>query len=258
MTPTLLTLEGLAKQAKTTRATVEKIIKTKKLQPVHSAKVGRGLVSFYDPIIVVPVIKNELAVKKAIAEAPQPSIPPAPASIDLKPVTSRLDDIEEALETLSKKLDRLAEQGPLLLRAIEKMHADVLESATKPAEQKVVFAEEPATVVSTPAPPEVVVPKKPNVVVIGLIPNQKQMIDKEFSTSLRLSFYESDDAKGKQFTSHCASADAVFCMTAFMNHGIDAALKSSGTKAVRISGGMTSLRTALTSYSYPNKSDQKQ
>lgn len=74
------------------------------------------------------------------------------------------------------------------------------------------------------------------------------MIDKEYGSVFKITFYESDEAKGRSFAAHIRNVDAVFAMTSFMNHGIDVTIKNSGSRYHRVHGGMSKLRDKLNDY----------
>jgi DNA-binding transcriptional regulator/RsmH inhibitor MraZ len=87
---------------------------------------------------------------------------------------------------------------------------------------------------------------KKKVCVVGLLPDQTQILEKEFSDDFQLKYFESDKAKGPSFNSWASSSSAVLLMTAFCNHGIESSIRASKGKLIRITGGMSTLRQKLT------------
>jgi hypothetical protein len=122
---------------------------------------------------------------------------------------------EEWVNTLVEGMDRLSKQNALLLKAVEKLGVRV------PAEK----------------------PSRLRVAIIGLINDQRAMIEKEYSAKFDLRLYLSDDANN--FASSVSNCDVAINMTKFTNHSIEDQIKASRTKLVRCTGGMTTLRETL-------------
>jgi hypothetical protein len=97
-----------------------------------------------------------------------------------------------------------------------------------------------------PAPVPKEKSKLRKVAIIGLEPAQKQIIINEFSKEFTLYFDSGKDfVKIKSFGSNC---EAVFLHIDHMSHSVESALKSVHANIIRVPGGMTSMRDALTQY----------
>ena len=88
--------------------------------------------------------------------------------------------------------------------------------------------------------------KKPQIVIVGLLPNQVQMIHNEFKNELALEFVAADHALGHRMKSLCVSSEAILIMTGFISHSVEDIIKSRNGNLIRVSGGMSTLRTELT------------
>lgn len=88
--------------------------------------------------------------------------------------------------------------------------------------------------------------KKPKVAVVGLLPQQAGLIAQEYRDCFDLSFPNKDDSKElKSAATHC---DKVYEMTKFIGHSTENTLLGAGAALVRVAGGMTELRDALTEH----------
>lgn len=91
-------------------------------------------------------------------------------------------------------------------------------------------------------------PKLLRVLIVGLLPEQQHMIQKEFSDTLDTRFVGTSE-NIKVLKSNAAQADRVFAMQDFISHStVDAIVSASGVTPVVVKGGMTHLREALTAY----------
>ncbi len=82
--------------------------------------------------------------------------------------------------------------------------------------------------------------------VVGLFPNQRVEIEKEFAESFKLSFWQNDDwNRLRAMAMHC---DVVFVMARHVGHKTTNALKTWRANTVQIEGAVSSLRVAMTEY----------
>jgi hypothetical protein len=79
-----------------------------------------------------------------------------------------------------------------------------------------------------------------------LLSAQKQVIEKEFSQAFDIRFYEVTDAKGRAFSDAVSRCEAAFLMVSFINHSVESSIKATGTRIIKVPGGMSSLRDKLT------------
>lgn len=88
---------------------------------------------------------------------------------------------------------------------------------------------------------------KPRILVVGLLPAQKHLIQQEFSSDLDLRFAESNVIH-KLLRQKMQGCEHTFLMTNFVSHSLDAVVSNSGASYQRVTGGMSVLRDAITDY----------
>jgi len=189
-----------------------------------------------------------------------------------KLVDETCGSIEAKAETALAGLAKLAEQNVLILRALNDMRTDmnakigaVQESVDAAAEQQagrpdpvchaakaesaqviaIASAPAPKPPKHDPEPKSTKVPKR-RVGIVGLLGAQSELISKEFGKEFELRFFSSEAANGREFKNAIGNCDVVMLMTAFANHGIESAVTAAGSKLVRVTGGLSSLRDKLT------------
>lgn len=109
----------------------------------------------------------------------------------------------------------------------------------------------PAPTVSPPKPPvqEVIVARKRRIGVTGLLPQQAGTIQSEFCDTFDITFW--NDRSGSSYGQLKAmgiGCEAVFCHVEHASHKSESTLKSVGAKIVRVNGGVSAMRDALTRY----------
>lgn len=142
-------------------------------------------------------------------------------------VSLQLDLVLDSISTMSDKVSKLAVKQPE-------------ETAVQESVQVVQKKTEPTQVVSTQ-----VSKPKPKICIVGLIPSQEQFIKKEYSDVFEIKYFQSDVAKGRSFRNNVASCSVVLAMTAFINHGIEDLIAASNGRLIRLTGGMSTLRSKL-------------
>lgn len=86
-------------------------------------------------------------------------------------------------------------------------------------------------------------PKKPTVVIAGLLHSQERFIKERHDNAFRLSFVTSDQYGNGQMSDRMRNADRVVLMTDFISHNSFQA--TLGDKAILVKGGMSSLHRVL-------------
>lgn len=86
--------------------------------------------------------------------------------------------------------------------------------------------------------------KLANVVIVGLLPDQENMIKDEFKDCFRLRFWK--DGNPKSLREISGSADHILTFVDKIGHKHEDAILASGRKPDRVTGGMSSLRKRLT------------
>lgn len=84
----------------------------------------------------------------------------------------------------------------------------------------------------------------PRLLIVGLLPDQERMIEKEFDGCFRLRFWKAGPGKG--LTDLAANSDYVMTFVNKMSHSEEDSVKVAGKRPIRVAGGMSSLRAALT------------
>lgn len=184
------------------------------------------------------------ALVKVEAAEPAPMEPPAPAEIvpviDLKGTVNAIADAVAAAI------------GDVLRTRIEAVVHDQLQQAldSLPTQITQVIADPKGTVRTlNPAPAQVPkAPGKTRITIVGLLAGQAQMIYNEYGTKLALEFVEQTHATGQRLKSLCVSSKAVLTMTGFVSHATEDLIKSRGGNLIRVTGGMSSLRSALDTF----------
>jgi len=87
-------------------------------------------------------------------------------------------------------------------------------------------------------------PKKPTVLIAGLLPSQAGIIDTEFRDVFDLRFYMVDDSL-KHLAAMAKHVDHVFTFTSKVSHAVEEVMIGKGHKVHRCSGGMTMLKDSL-------------
>ena len=86
--------------------------------------------------------------------------------------------------------------------------------------------------------------KLTNVVIVGLLPDQENMIKGEFKDCFRLRFWK--DGNPKSLREISGNADHILTFVDKIGHKHEDAILASGRKPDRVTGGMSSLRKRLT------------
>lgn len=253
------------------RAVIEAVMTELKLAPVYSMPQGKGKVDLFNFDDVVGPIEAALKARRTkraekAEKAMTATMDPA-LTASVEGLAQRIDaSLDEAAETnagILSTMKTLIEQNRALLRMLEDIRGttyakiDGLQAAFDALPVQAV--EPPAPVVAalavnvtpppapaTKNPVPTVKARLPRIAVVGLLNDQKHMIEREFGDAFDLRMYDSDAAKGKGFSDVASNCRAVVVMTAFMNNGIESAVKAAGSRLVRVNGGMTGLRNTLT------------
>lgn len=195
-----------------------------------------------------------------------PNAPPAPAA----PVMAAVDPIAQAIESVADEITarvltrlrlNLARELEQLLPVIDTPSQGVDIDAILRRGLAHVPANEPditpepsvahGTIVAPPAKPVAPVtqsakPRKTKVMIVGLKPSQQDVITKEFGRELDLRFVNAGTQLRNRLSELSSRSDFAVAMTDFVGHQDEDVIKSRGGNLVRVSGGVSSLRDALT------------
>ena len=178
------------------------------------------------PALPVPEVRS-VAVA-APAEAPQPD------------AFDRLADelVASVTPVIQRVADQLVAGFRLKIRAAVRagLRAAVVEEVNLAASSVEAIVQEAIAPIA---------PRK-KVLVVGLISNQMSLIEQEFGDELDISFAGADELQRIQTAAK--QVDAVFEMTKFISHSTEGAIRKVNANLVRVPGGMTNLRTALTEF----------
>lgn len=257
----LMTIATIARAVKLSDKTVLKLLEDLNVPPIHVARNKRSSIRLYEPS-AVNLIKEHL-------KAQQEEKSPAPVAAD-----DRLNSIAVAVADVYDKLELVSQQHASLLRAVERTREDVMAAVALVASrvdaiqkkldavEGLVTSAQPAAAAPAPAPAPVapaltnvvelrepandVKDTRKHVAILALPNNQRDTIKKEFKDVFKLEFFESDEVSGRGFGDKLQRFDAVLGMTGFLNHGITSVQNKAGSKFIRVSGGVSSLRDKLT------------
>lgn len=82
--------------------------------------------------------------------------------------------------------------------------------------------------------------------VIGLLPAQANIIEKEFKGRIDITFW--DARRTATLKPLCHNSDAVFMRTKHANHRVYQSIKKYGANIIHVNGGLDSLKTAIETY----------
>ncbi len=92
-------------------------------------------------------------------------------------------------------------------------------------------------------------PRLLRILVTGLLPQQAGMIQSEFNDCFDIRFWNNQNGDGfDSLKSLCKSSDAVFFHTSHSSHGVESAARQHAVRFIRVPGGMTQMRAALTEF----------
>lgn len=182
--------------------------KAQEVLPVHRRRPVHGTTVS----LVAKLTEKAIAVKEK-TEAVPPPLPPIP------------------VPTQATRIEELAE-------VIGDAFAELFSTALK------MSLERTKTYVTSPVPPEVV-KRQPKVLIVGLLPQQRNLIASEFSQYFDLRFWK--DESPHTLKSLTKTSDVVIIMTDWVAHGHVATVKAAGgqDKIRLMSGTMTTLREYL-------------
>lgn len=176
-----------------------------------------------------PVIRVKRARK---LEAPQAT--PSPGEVrNSNPLDALLAGLQDQLSQVAVQLAEQFRQR--LATEVEKQISALSLPVTLPA------LPAPAASRATEAPRAEPLPK---IGILGLLPQQAGMIQKEYGDRFDLAFLERNHSKGLKVAG--ATNRKVFVMASFVGHSDTDALQACGANFKLVHGGMSSLREALT------------
>lgn len=85
-----------------------------------------------------------------------------------------------------------------------------------------------------------------SVAIIGLLPAQAHIIEREFKSRLRMTFW--DAQRTATLKPLCSNNEVVFMRTKHANHQVYQCLKQYKANIVHVNGGMDSLKQAIEGY----------
>lgn len=185
------------------------------LQP--QAQETSPVVEIQQPIVEVPVAVQSI-----------------PVSVPSTPIGEILDEV---ISTLAEHLARqvILRAEPLIA---QKLKAVIESVATPPKQSFVPGAHTDAAKVN-----------KKKVLIIGLLPSQVNLIQREYGSLLDITFLTADDSQHR-VQSVAKHSDAVYTMISFISHKVTESIKSVNPRALnQVHGGVTDLRNKLLDYS---------
>lgn len=162
-----------------------------------------------------------------------------------KAVEGMVESIRFIRATVELLADRQAElSGKLDHVAAMKIAEKVVQplAAKDPAPPQPTQPKQPIKASSEPAPKKGVTVRKPSILVIGLLNQQMQRVNKRYSRFADLAFIDSQKANVHEIKAACSGRDHILQMTAFTGHSTDDAVKcATGKPPTRVTGSVSSL-----------------
>lgn len=163
------------------------------------------------------------------ARIPHHDVAPPLAPAALIPVTPPKQEMPELLE-LAQLL------APLVAKEVVKQLAEEFELTPKWRTQR------PAVAVPVPGGTTVPMARKPQVWMLGLLPNQQREVEATWGKSFRFKFIDAERSTKVDLP----SGEWVIGMADFINHSIEARLrKQAGAHYLSVHGGVSSLKKSL-------------
>ena len=203
-----------------------------------------------------PIVKEQNPQKKNqwVYSAPRIAAPPKPVMpapevrsfavpVEAAPQPDAFDKLaDELIGSVTPVIQRIADQvvAGIRLKIRAQIRAGLRAAVVEEVDLAVKSAEGIVQEAISPVGP------RKKVLVVGLISNQMSMIEQEFGDELDISFAGADELQRIQTAAK--NADAVFEMTKFISHSTEGAIRKVTANLVRVPGGMTNLRTALTEF----------
>lgn len=276
MTTACLTTNQLSKSFKVHARVIEAALKAAGIKPAFEVPSSRGKMLLWPAPEATAAVEAHLS-QRAEQAAQDEQAAASPTLGELEPVLALY--VDDMKEHLTKTITKVYDQNVILMRAIntltEKLayatgvlndlgtscrNSDIaldeqfglilqrlpLAPSVKAADPATPV---PALVATTPiAKPELPKPKKRRIAIVGLLPSQQPLIEKEFKECFDLRYFSADDGRGKGFTTSVAHCDLVIGMANFIGHGAQNNAKAAGVKLEAIHGGISKLRDRLTNY----------
>jgi hypothetical protein len=201
------------------------------------------------PAIDIPKNKQELLERQTLVKAQvspqselsQPEAPMQAPAPQIQPTETDLGVVlNGVIETMAYALTRqiVNRLEPMLAEKLELLVAKAVGDSlpeTKPT------AEAPATLSTFAA-------QRRKICVVGLLPNQAHIIEREFKDCFDLRFIRTDESI-HQLRNTARNADLTILMAGFINHAMTDALKKEHLERIEfVYGGMSTLRDKLTNH----------
>ena len=179
--------------------------------------------------------KADVVIESVSKKLEHVSKPKEPA----KKKNSAIDSmVDELASSIAKQLaNRIRDKLTRELESLAPTQTPTVDTAPLLAQLAAPLVSQPATHVKT----------LPKVGVVGLLPTQAGAISAEFAGCIDLVFWNDGDDRGtlKAMARNC---DVVFLHTRHAGHATDQYLTTNGAELRRITGGVSNMKEALTSY----------
>jgi hypothetical protein len=274
----LVTASGFATTHGAQQAVVLAAISHAKVEVLHTQNHPRGKIKLYSEEAVKKAVAEYQAETKpkpakTAATPSQDSAVPALLSLIHDAIESmrgaaeiQAEEDAERINQLGAKVQKVCDQNILLLRAIDGMRKDfddrmndVRKAATLASEghptppspivvlTSVPKTQQKAAETEKPAKPEPEPEPRRRVAVIGLLPEQQQMVKQEFGKFFDLRFFTSDDnIASPTFKTKLEWSQTVVASLSLIRGAHHAPISAAaGDKLIKVRGGMTMMRDAL-------------
>lgn len=190
-----------------------------------------------------PEVSQEPASQEEVTPTPTPT--PTPHTSTLAMEVRRLADamVELVCQDLRNQLASRIQDEVRLLQAEFSTAQIETDKVITSVQQAVRSLSVPLKLKTDSPPPR---PNMPKILVLGLLPQQQQVLLREFDNLLDLRFFK--DGSLKQLSSSCAGVAAVFVASSKVSHAQIESAKTSGVPLRCVQGGVTRVKEALTEY----------
>lgn len=180
--------------------------------------------------------------------------PASDSSLQLDTLTKHIGVLDEMLDALTDKVNKLLDQNQLIFRKIESVCEQGAVISSKldlapvaPMQAAVVNAQTDSSPSVQQIEPVKPAPTLPVIGVIGLIGGQRDVIKREFGSVFDLRFWTADEIRGIHLSSLQGCKHAMV-MIRFINHQTENKVKEANVPYTRVLGGISTLRDRLTEF----------
>jgi len=237
---------------------IKKILEESNIEPKAQSPGPRpgSVTAWYEEDEARAAIGAHLEKQRAVA-------PPAPApTVDLEPLRGALENLHQDMVSRTGALDacfdalsddvrglatKMTEQNAVLLKAIEKLTAEVTQLRAAGPAIDLDFDDPPALPAPAPAANDPKPPaRKLKVAIVGVLLSQAAALHKEFADAFEIQVYSATDTARRTFIDSLNRFDVVIVMTTHAHKFLRDVPPSPPYRLLRVANGIPELRDLLT------------